>query len=122
MIEYIYTVLILMSGYLIISCLSSQFIRKIRNHFKIITKNDIINNYYDSQEFHLKEFKKAINNELKRYIKSGHRFPIYVNYEKVLSEDSLDVMRSYIKNTLKFEDFELQQRDEWVVCQLILKG
>lgn len=110
-----------MSGYLIISCLSS-IIRKIRNHCKIITKNDIVDNYYNFQLFHLKEFKKAINNELKRYIKSGHRFPIYVNYEKVLSEDLLDVMRYYVKNTLKFEDFELQQRDEWVVCQLTLKG
>ena len=99
-----------------------QIIRKIRKYFKPITKNDIANNYFYFQETHRMNFKKVINNELKKYITSGKRFPIYVTYEKVFSEDSLDVMRSYIKNDLKFEDFELEQKDEWVVCQLILRG
>ena len=67
-------------------------------------------------------FKKVINNELKKYIKLGKQFPIYVNYEKILSNYSLDLLRDYIKNSLKFEDFELEQKDEWVVCQLILRG
>lgn len=106
----------------VIISIMMKFIREMRINFKTITKNDIVDNYYNFQLFHLKEFKKVINNELKKYIKAGKRFPIYVTYEKVLSEDSLDVMRSYVKNNLKFEDFELEQKDEWVVCQLILKG
>lgn len=121
MIDYIYAILILFSSFVIISSLR-QIIRKIRNNFKTFTKNDIVDNYYNSQLFHLKEFKKVINNDLKKYIKAGKSFPIYVTYEKVLSKDSLDVMYDYVKNTLKFEDFELEQKDEWVVCQLILRG
>jgi hypothetical protein len=121
MIDYIYALLILISGSIIISSLL-QIIQKIRNYFKIITRYDIVNNYFYAQEIHRINFKQVINNELKKYIKTGKKFPIYVTYEKVFSEDSLDVLRSYISNTLKFEDFELEQKDQWVVCQLILKG
>ena len=121
MIEYIYASIIILSVCLMISSLR-QIIRKIRKHFKIFTKNDIVDNYFYFQEIHRMNFKKVINNELKKYIKLGKRFPIYVTYEKVFSEDSLDVMRSYIKNDLKFEDFELEQKDEWAACQLILRS
>ena len=99
-----------------------QIFRKIRNNFKIFTKNDIVSNYYNFQFFHIKKFKKAINEELRKYIKLGKRFPIYVTYDKVFCKDSLDILHEYVKNELKFENFELEQKDEWVVCQLILKG
>ena len=121
MISYIHAVLILIVSCATISIIV-KFIRELRINFKTITKNDIVDNYYNFQLFHLKEFKKAINNELKKCINEGHRFPIHVTYEKILSKDSLDILREYIKTTLKFENFELEQKDEWVCCHLSLRG
>lgn len=95
-----------------------------------ITKNIFTDNYYRFQEIHKEKFKKLINRELKTRMKVGWELPVVINYEHAIdstsrhclrfSDTSLDRLREYIKNDLKFEDFTLYQ--DCINCRLELRG
>jgi len=97
---------------------------------RLITKNIFKDNYYLFQEIHKEKFKKVINRELKARMKLGWKLPVIINYEHPVdslskhclrfSETSLDRLREYIKNDLKFEDFILYQ--DCINCRLELRG
>lgn len=96
-----------------------------------ITKNIFTGNYYRFQEINKEKFKKLINRELKIRMKLGWKLPVIIHHEHSIdsstsfhylrfSETSLNCLREYIKNNLKFEDFTLEQN--YVECTLELRG
>lgn len=81
----------------------------------------MISKYHNFQEYHRNKFKESINNDLKTYIKAGRYFPLVFTYQKVFDEYSLNILKEYIRNVLKFENFELEQNDQENICRLTLK-
>lgn len=88
---------------------------------EIITREIMISKYHRFQEYHKNKFKETINNELKVYCKAGMYFPLTFTYQKVFDEFSLNILRDYIRYVLKFENFELEQKNEESICRLTLK-
>lgn len=88
---------------------------------KLITKKIFKSKYNQIQQFHLENFKKKINEDLKSAIKNGYVFPIYIDYSpKILSEEYINKLKDYIMFTLDFGYFEIDQTD--CIHKLILKG
>ena len=88
---------------------------------KLITRDVFKSKYTEIQQFHLEKFKKLINEKLKSAITKGQTFPIYVDYnQQILSEESTNKLRDYVMFTLKFGDFEIDQKG--CIDRLILKG
>lgn len=130
MTEFIYSFIVGVLGALVGYLTGFLAIKLAKIPPKLITKNIFTDNYYLFQEIHKEKFKKLINRELKFRMKLGWKLPVIINYEHVVdstlrhclrfSDTSMDCLREYIKNNLKFEDFTLYQ--DCINCRLELRG
>lgn len=131
MTEFIYSFIVGVLGALVGYLTGFLAIKLAKIPPKLITKNIFTDNYYLFQEIHKEKFKKVINRELKVRMKLGWKLPVIIHHEHSIdsstsfhylrfSETSLNCLREYIKNNLKFEDFTLEQN--YVECTLELRG